>query len=48
MVKSLERKPYEKQLRAFGLFNLKKRLSRGLSVVNSFLRRGRLLFYGDQ
>lgn len=48
MVKGLERKPYEKQLRAFVLFNLKKRLSRGLSTINSFLRKGRLLLYGHQ
>lgn len=49
MVKGLERKPYEKQLRALDLSSLeKKRLSRGLAAVSSFLRRGRSLLYGDQ
>lgn len=47
MVKGLESKPYEKQLRAFGLFSLKKRLNRDLTAVNRFLRRGRSLLYGD-
>lgn len=41
MVKGLEGKMYEEQLRSFGLFSLEKRMLRGnLIMVYGFLMRG--------
>ncbi|KAJ7405939.1 hypothetical protein BTVI_67219 [Pitangus sulphuratus] len=42
MMKGLEEKPYEDQLRSFGLFDLeKRRLRRDLTAVFNILKRGR-------